>query len=242
MMPRWQRGHAAGCRPADGSSNSIEFLPRGSKVLMLFSGGIDSPVALKLLKKYFKVTPLHFIVSRFYEISYKRIMEEIFSWVFPKLKVKKIFLVPFSDVLEEVSKKVKRKYRCLLCRRCMLLAAEMLCKKHEFDAIATAEVLAQKASQTLFNMVSTHYALKYPVLHPLLCFDKEEIVNIARKHELYLEEHLGSCFLAPKYPVTKASPEKVQRLFEKLEIMERLEVAVKNAVLTENFSEIKSIE
>jgi len=84
--------------------------------------------------------------------------------------------------------------------------------------------------------------LRYPVLHPLLCFDKEEIVNIARKYEVYLEEHLGSCFLAPKYPVTKASPEKVQKLFEKLEIMEKLEEAVNNSVLTENFSEIKSIE
>ncbi len=243
-MPRWQRGHATGCRPVDGSSNiraektplsalSCQLeevnLPRGSKILFMFSGGIDSPVAMKLLSKFYKVTPIHFSLERVYPKKYVQNFYEILEGVWKKVKIKEMIIVNFSSVLRELSFRVKRKYICVLCRKSMLFACDLLCERHGFKAIATGEVLAQKASQTIYNMQATHFGIKHAVLHPLLCFDKEEIVRFAKKYNLAVERHLGTCRFVPRFPVTQASYERVERIFKEAEIEKLIAQAVEKS-------------
>lgn len=253
-MPRWQRGYASGCRPEDGSSNigvqnrSTSYhssvretpllpnhqsfvkvsLPRGSKILFMLSGGIDSPVAIKLAKRFYDVTPVHFALFAYYPKNYKKRFVEFLEIVMKSATIEKIMVIPFSNVLKKISIYGKRKYVCLLCRKSMLRACELLCSIYGFDAIGTGEVLAQKASQTIYNMHATHFGLKKPVIHPLLCMDKEEIVKLARKFGISVEKHLGACRLVPRYPVTKATPEKLEQMYREIELDELINEVVKN--------------
>ncbi len=253
-MPRWQRGYASGCRPEDGSSNIrygrvdkggegalIVNLPRGSKILFMLSGGIDSPVAIKLAKKYFSVMPLHFTTSLFQPRYYKQRFREFLEVVMEKLELKKVMVVPFSDVLKKISISGKRKYSCLLCRKAMLKACELICYVNGYDAIGTGEVLAQKASQTIYNMQATHYGLKKPVIHPLLCLDKEEIVKLARRFGISIEKHLGTCRLVPRYPVTRASPEKLEKMYSELELDKGVKEAVEKAFWIKEAKEFEEV-
>lgn len=244
-MPRWQSGHASGCRPDHGSSNSNSLeevnLPRGSKILFMLSGGIDSPVAIKLLKRFYNVTPVHFTLLTYYPKNYPKIFAEFLENIMKSVGIEKIMVVPFSNVLKKISIHGKRKYVCLLCRKSMLKACELLCFNYNFDAIGTGEVLAQKASQTIYNMHATHLGLKKPVLHPLLCMDKEEIVRLAKKFGINVEKHLGACRLAPRYPVTKATPEKLERIYKEIEIEELINEAVNNVVWIKDPKEFEEV-
>ncbi len=247
-MPRWQRGYATGCRPVDGSSNiresnslEMENLPRGSKILFMFSGGIDSPVAMKLLSKVYKVTPVHFSLEKVFPRKYTQTLQEILESIWERIKIKKMVIVNFSTVLKELSLRVKRKYICVLCRKSMLFACDLLCERLNCKAIATGEVLAQKASQTIYNMQATHFGVRHAVLHPLLCFDKEEIVKLARRFGLGVERHVGTCRYVPRYPVTMASYEKVEKIFKEIEVEKLIAKIIEEACFIKSPEEFKEV-
>lgn len=248
-MPRWQRGYATGCRPVYGSSNigsmypSLSLLPnqfvkvnlpRGSKILFMFSGGIDSPVGMLIAKRKFEVTPIHFLLTEFYPSGYKENIIEILEKIKDKIKFRKFYVVEFSEVLRTIVEKTNKKYRCILCRKSMLKACDILCEKEGFDAIGTGEVLAQKASQTLYNLSATHNDLNHPVIHPLLFYDKEEIIKLAEKNNLRVEKHAGACLAVPKYPVTRANPERVGKMFNNAGLQEIIENTLNNVKTLKN--------
>jgi len=248
-MPRWQRGfidlNATGCRPVYGSSKIREphpplstlphrivkvNLPRGSKILFMLSGGLDSPVAMKIAKKIFKPTPVHFMLSEFYSLDYVENFVEILKVIKNKVGFKKMFVVPFSNVLKRIVKRGPRKYRCVLCRKSMLKACEFICDSG-FKAIATGEVIGQKASQTLFNLISTAHGIKYPILYPLLGFDKSEIYEMAKKYGLVFDKHIGHCLMVPKYPVTRSKVSIVEKIFKKIEVVKLIKECVEKRVV-----------
>ena len=72
-----------------------------------------------------------------------------------------------------------------LMRRVMLRVAESLAAARKLPVIFTGESLGQVASQTLENLAAINEVVSLPVLRPLIGFDKEEIVNIARRIESY---------------------------------------------------------
>ncbi len=227
-MPRWQRGHASGCRPVDGSSKTglsdkkmteieIVNLPRGSKILFMLSFGIDSPVAYKLLSRKFNVEPIHFLTTEFHPPGTTDIVIENLKKLKENLKFEKLYVAEFSEVLYEITEKVKRKYVCLICRRSMLKIAEEFAVRNGFVALGTGESLAQKASQTIYNFSAIHTGFSLPILTPLLGLDKEEIVELSKKFGLYMEKHVGKCEAAPKYPVTMSNYSRVKRFFEKID-------------------------
>ena len=114
----------------------------------------------------------------------------------------------------------------------MILIAERIMKKERARALVTGEVLGQVASQTIENMTVVEEASKYPILRPLIGFDKQEIITIARKigtYEISIQPHEDCCSLfVPKHPAIKA------RLNEVLESENNcnLEPLIYNAVKT----------
>ncbi len=202
-------------------------LPRGSKVLFLFSFGIDSPVAYAMLKKRFDVTPIHFLNLEFLPPGTIDIMEDMLRIVKEKIGMEKMYIVSnYSDILNEIYFKVKRKYICVFCRKAMIKIAEKIALEKGFSALASGESLSQKASQTIYNFVSTHSNLSIPFLTPLLGLDKDEIVEYAREFDMFFEKHVGKCDLAPKYPVTMTDWKKIEREFEEkiLPLLANIEV------------------
>ena len=88
----------------------------------------------------------------------------------------------------------------------MMRICEKLCQKYGYQAVVTGENLGQVASQTIESMTSTESVLqKIPVFRPVLAFDKEEIMDIAKKINTYETsilpyEDCCTVFL-PKFPV-----------------------------------------
>jgi thiamine biosynthesis protein ThiI len=111
---------------------------------------------------------------------------------------------------EAVTKTGPARYRCVLCKRFMLGLGSAIIKDRHFEALVTGDNLGQVASQTLTNMATIAEAATVPVLRPLIGFDKEEVVRIARKIGTFETKQgdLG-CRAVPKTPATAACSEEI---------------------------------
>ncbi|MBU3904852.1 MAG: hypothetical protein KJ906_01740 [Nanoarchaeota archaeon] len=195
------------------------------KAIVMISGGIDSPLAAKIMMEEYEVIPVHFVLHPFYcKGSFDIAVETMKS-----LGFKKVILFPFGKILGSIAKEEKF-YQCIMCRKSMFKAAEILAEKYGAEAIITGESLAQKASQTLKNMAATTYGLKIPVLHPLLSMDKEEIITLSKKFGIYREIHTGCCTVTPIRPVTRAEIEEAEMIFEDLELEDDIKKAMKKVI------------
>ncbi len=211
-------------------------LPVGSsgKVLSLVSGGIDSPVSSYLMAKrgakniwvHFHSFPLVSSAS----IEKIRKLAEIFSNYQPNLKV---YFVPFQDIQLEIKTKALPKYRVLLYRRAMLKIGEEIAKKEECQGLVTGESLGQVSSQTLNNLQITNQAVKMPIFRPLIGFDKEEIIKIAKKiktFEISILPHEDCCtlFVSP-HQTAKGNFEIIKSLEKEIGFKSLFKKAIKEA-------------
>jgi len=199
-------------------------LPVGAseKVLSLISGGIDSPAASYLAaKRGAENIWLHFhsfpLVSN---VSIEKIKElaKVFLKYQPRLK---IYFVPFQKAQLEIKTKIAAKYRILLYRRLMFKIAERIAEKENCQALVTGESLGQVSSQTLPNIKIIEEAVKIPVLRPLVGWDKEEIIKLAKKigtFEISIKPQEDCCTLfVPKHQTAKGSIEAIKELEKKLD-------------------------
>ena len=80
------------------------------------------------------------------------------------------------------------------------------------------ENLGQVASQTLDNLAVLDNAVKIPVLRPLLCFDKNETIKIAKEIKTYELSENKKCLFVPRHPATKAKIEIIKKEESKLDV------------------------
>jgi thiamine biosynthesis protein ThiI len=211
-------------------------LPLGSqgKVIVLLSGGIDSPAAAwMMMKRGVEIICLHMDNSRlfgdFSRLRATETIEELSSW---DRKIK-TYMVPQCDILEEIRK--SGKLTCVLCKRAMLRAAEIIAKREGAKAIITGENLGQVASQTLDNINVIDRAVDIPVLRPLIGMDKMDIVRLAQKIGTYdiSIQFAPCCWGPPKYPATKSTMKVVDKAESGIDIGGLVKRAVKEAEIIE---------
>ncbi|MBS3167403.1 hypothetical protein J4403_04335 [Candidatus Woesearchaeota archaeon] len=200
-----------------------------NKALLLLSSGIDSPVAGYLLKEQgTDLIPVHFD-----HYPLRQTKELKIDKLCKKLNFKNYYLVPYGNLQIEIIKKCNPRYRCVLCRRFMFKIAEKLAEKEKADYLATGENLGQVASQVLENMVNTDKSIKLIILRPLLCRDKQEVINIAKKigtFEISITQN-SCCGAVPQCPITKSKLNIILQEEEKLDVEKLVKEAVKNASL-----------
>ncbi|AEH24572.1 tRNA uracil 4-sulfurtransferase ThiI [Pyrococcus yayanosii] len=199
-------------------------LPVGTqgKVIALLSGGIDSPVAAFLmLKRGAEVITLHFDQGT----NARRVVErtvEILSEYSPKdieLIVENHFeiLKPYVKVLSDIN---RREWTCVFCKVAMLRRAAEIAKEEGAFGIVTGDSLGQVASQTLANLYLETMSVRFPIYRPLIGFDKEEIVAIAKKigtYQAFLEYPYCQCPFRPEKVVTGGKPEEFFSILDALE-------------------------
>jgi thiamine biosynthesis protein ThiI len=176
-------------------------LPVGSlgRALALLSGGIDSPVAAYLaMKRGLLVQGLFFHASEFTGFGaiekVKRLAREL-SRFEPRFA---LHLVPFAPVQVAIKEATEPSYRTILYRRMMHRIAVVLARREHLAALVSGDNLGQVASQTLENLELTAAASELPLLRPLLTYDKEETIALAKRigtYELSIVDEPDCCTL-----------------------------------------------
>lgn len=210
-------------------------LPVGvsEKACLLISGGIDSPVAgFQMLKRGVKIDFIHF---HSYPYTSKASIEKVKETV--KLLNKyqfasRLFLVPFGDIQREILLKTPAKLRVVLYRRMMLRISQEIAEKEKALALVTGESVGQVASQTLQNIRVISRSIDMPVLRPLIGFDKEEIINLAKKigtFDISILPYEDCCSrFVPKHPATRAQLKEVEKAESKINVQKLVKDALKN--------------
>ena len=201
------------------------------KIICLVSGGIDSPVACALVARRFRVQPLYFDARPFVtEDSFRSALEALIR-LKTVIGFKKATIFPWGRVLERVVKKLRRpEFTCLVCKRAMSKAAELVSEQEKAAGIATGEVLGQKASQTTSNLAAISSGIKFPILRPLLGLDKLEIERLSKKLGLWQPRHAGGCKALPSHPRTRASVSELVQIMEEVELNGLLQKSLEQAV------------
>ena len=185
-------------------------LPLGSagKALLLLSGGIDSPVAGYLMaKRGLKLEAVHFHSYPYTSEQAKEKVIELGRKLTKYCDEIKLHIVSFTKVQEQIHMNCDSEYMITIMRRIMMRVAEKICNENNLGAIITGESLGQGESQTMPSINVTNSVVSLPVFRPLIAFDKEDIIEIAKEIDTYDTsilpyEDCCTVFL-PKYPVIK---------------------------------------
>ncbi len=193
------------------------------RVVSLFSGGIDSPVAAwMMMKRGCEVVPLYFDSSPFTRPEARERAERvvrILSEYHPGLELEVREHGKFLQRMREfLWRKGEERYTCLLCKRRMYRVGEELARERGALALVTGESLGQVASQTLENLRVLDEACSLPVLRPLVGLDKVEIGELARRIGTWEEasREVGGCGASPGRPATRGDPERIRELEKEL--------------------------
>ena len=204
------------------------------KGLLMLSGGIDSPVAgflamkrgVKLEAIYFESPPHTSVEAKNKVATLASILSEYGSSI-------KVHVIHFTEIQEEIYKKVPHEYLITIMRRMMYRIAAKVAYQNRCKILVNGESIGQVASQTLSSMAVINEVVKIPVIRPVACLDKLEIIELAKKigtYETSILPYEDCCTIfVPLHPVINPELEKCIE-YEKLLPYEEL---IKTAILHE---------
>lgn len=183
------------------------------KVLLLLSGGIDSPVAAyELMKRGLFVEAIHFASPPYTSEAARNKVLKLAEMMSEYQGSMRVHVINFTDIQLNIYKTAGDPYAVTIMRRMMYRLAERVAQASHCLAIGTGESVGQVASQTLESIAVINETITMPVLRPLVCFDKVEIIDLARQIGTYETSILpfeDCCTIFdPKNPVTHPTSEK----------------------------------
>ncbi len=198
------------------------------KGLLLISGGIDSPVAGYLMaKRGMQVEYLHFHSYPYTNELAKEKVVALAKEISKFTGTFRLSTLSVTQIQEEIHAKCAPELNVTLLRRFMFRLSERLAKKRGDQCLVTGESLGQVASQTIEGITSSNAVVKLPVLRPLVAFDKEEIISIAREigtYEISVEPYEDCCTVfLPEFPAIKPKLSFIEEEEKKLDIEKLLE-------------------
>lgn len=201
--------------------------------MLMLSGGIDSPVAgylamkrgVKLECVYFEAIPHTSIEARNKVIDLTKKLAEYTDSI-------NLHVVNFTKIQEEIYKNCRSDYCITIMRRMMYRIMENICKRHKGYVIINGESIGQVASQTLTSMSVINSVTNMPVIRPVACLDKLEIIDIARKIDTYETSILpyeDCCTVfVPKHPAINPKYDTAVFEEEKFDYSTLIDEAVEN--------------
>jgi len=207
--------------------------PVGSsgKALVMLSGGIDSPVACyETMKRGVSIECIHYASPPYTSQQALDKVKQLASKIAFYQGHVRLHIVPFTSLQLAIYNTAYESYAITLMRRMMYRIAQQVAQKQHCLAIVNGESLGQVASQTLESMNVIGKVVDIPVLRPLICMDKLEIIDIANKIDTYdisIQPFEDCCTIfTPKKPTTKPNLEKVERLEAKFDYSSEIEKAI----------------
>ena len=212
----------------------------GGRAAVLISGGIDSPVASYMMaKRGIELVAVHFAsppyTSELAEMKVMELLKKVArysGWI-------TTFVVPFTEIQEQIRDKCPEEYFTIIMRRVMMMISARIAKSQNCHALITGESVGQVASQTMYALACTDCAADMPVFRPCIGMDKDEIIAISRKIDTFetsIEPYEDCCTVfTPKHPKTKPRLDdvlKAEANMENLdEMMDRAVAGVKKVVI-----------
>jgi tRNA uracil 4-sulfurtransferase len=192
----------------------------GDKAVCLFSGGIDSSVAAYMIAK----RGAEIIYVHFYALpSIEAVLDSKIADMIRDLKKytlgTRCFFVPIHYF--ELHAMKEGRQELILFRRFMMRIATQIAKQERARGLVLGDNLSQVASQTMRNLWTADVVTDLPVLRPLIGFDKEEIIERAKKigsYERSNEQYKDCCSLVSSKPRTKSFPRELEAVESRLDM------------------------
>ena len=167
--------------------NAQDGLPVGvsGNILMLISGGIDSPVAAHmLLNRGVMLDFIHFASPPYTSEAVIDKIKDIIVNLTNKTHYKaKLYIIPFTNIQLAIYNLKNDSYAITILRRMMYRIANRIAIKFNYLAIASGDSIGQVSSQTLCSMKTIENIKedKVPLMRPLCAFKKDDIIKKARE-------------------------------------------------------------
>ncbi|QSQ09561.1 putative tRNA sulfurtransferase [Koleobacter methoxysyntrophicus] len=209
-------------------------LPVGvsGKALLLLSGGIDSPVAgWMTMKRGVKIQAIYFHTFPFTSDRAKEKVVDLCRVLSIYNSPIILHVVNFTEVLKVLQKETPSEFLTILMRRMMLRIAERVALKENALGLVTGESIGQVASQTMESLAATNKVADIPIIRPLIAFDKDEIIEKARRigtYEISIRPYEDCCTVfVPRHPKTRPSLKDVEAAERDLDVDNLVEEGLK---------------
>jgi thiamine biosynthesis protein ThiI len=187
----------------------------------MLSGGIDSPVAGYLaIKRGVKLEGIYFeSPPHTSEAALNKVKELAKLLSIYNNSEFKLHIINFTEIQESIYRNIPHDYLITIMRRMMYRISAIVASRSNIKAIINGESIGQVASQTLTSMSAINEVIKMPVIRPVACLDKLEIIDISKKigtYETSILPYEDCCTIfVPKHPVI--NPDKIKcEEYEKL--------------------------
>ena len=209
--------------------------PVGSlgKGMLMLSGGIDSPVAGYLaLKRGVRIEGVYFESPPHTSEAAKNKVMELTRKLTNYSGYVKLHVVNFTNIQETIYKNIPHEYLITIMRRMMYRISERLAKRNNCKVIINGESIGQVASQTLTSLASINSVTNMPVIRPVACLDKLEIIDIAKRIDTYETSILpyeDCCTIfVPEHPVINPTIEKCLEYEKLIDVDSLIKEAIDN--------------
>jgi len=188
----------------------------GGKSLLMLSGGIDSPVAgWLMMKRGIDIECIHYASPPYTnDLAREKVLDLVDvlrGYAHGRIKV---HIIPFTKLQLAVYDNCDESYAMTVMRRMMYRIADKVAKKRKCHAIVNGESVGQVASQTLDSMETINAVTNMPVIRPVACMDKLEIIALAEKigtYDISIRPYEDCCTIfTPKRPATRPKHERCE--------------------------------
>ena len=215
------------------------------KGLLMLSGGIDSPVAGFLsLKRGIDIDCLYFEAPPHTSPEAKEKVRKLASIVNQYSGNIRLLVVPFTKLQESIYKNHADTYMITIMRRMMYRIATEVCKRNHYKAIINGESIGQVASQTLDSIGVIETVSDMPIIRPVACMDKLEIIDIANEigtYETSILPYEDCCTIfLPKHPIIKPKLDKCLDIEKRFDYESLIKETVDNIEIIDNLDDEKS--
>lgn len=203
------------------------------KGLLMLSGGIDSPVAgYMAIKRGVKLECIYFESPPHTSIEAKNKVLELASKLALYNNDIKVHIIRFTDIQQAIYQNCPHAYLVTIMRRMMYRIAERIARMNNCKILVNGESIGQVASQTLTSMNVINETVRIPVIRPVACFDKLEIIDFAKKigtYETSILPYEDCCTIfVPEHPVINPTFEEAREYEKNIDYEKMIYEAIKN--------------
>lgn len=203
------------------------------KGLLMLSGGIDSPVAGYLaMKRGIKLDCVYFEAIPHTSLEARNKVIELVKKLNNYGQSIRLIIVPFTEIQEAIYKNCDQEYVITIMRRMMYRIMDRLVRRNKAHVIINGESIGQVASQTLTSMEVINSVTNLPVIRPVACLDKLEIIDISKKIDTYdisILPYEDCCTVfVPRHPVINPVMDKCIREEDKFDYNTMIDNVITN--------------